>query len=266
MLRCWLALAVGALGVVGGAHPQKRTYDTHHYYAAEIVPRGACAGVTPEHVAAALDAEFVEQVGALPHHWLLKHEKGDALARRSVYAEVPEAQDPVLTRYAALRRRAAPHTKRCSGASCVTEACIADALRDVERQVPRQRHKRNVIYDPAAMRDEYPELRKPVPVTEAWMRLAGGAHAARAPVPLNVSAKLRDTFSIEDPLFFQQWHLANVKDPGHDIGLGQIWYNATGRGVTVSLLDDGLDFNHPDIKANFVRVPLTPGRKGLVRL
>ena len=86
----------------------------------------------------------------------------------------------------------------------------------------------------------------------------------RAPVPLNVSAKLRDAFEIHDPLFFQQWHLANVEDPGHDLGLGQIWRNATGRGVTVSLLDDGLDFTHPDIKANFVRVLLTSGRERLV--
>lgn len=260
MLQCWVGLVACALGVVSGALPQKRTYDTHHYYAVELVPRGGCADVTPRHAADALHAELVEQVGALPHHWLLKRDKGDALARRSVYSEVPHADDVVLARYAALKQHAR-HAKRCVDASCVTEACIADALRGVERQVPRQRHKRDVIYDPPSMRDLYPELRPPIPVTEAWMGRRSEL-APRAPVPINASSKLRDEFHLKDPLFFDQWHLINDKEPGNDIGLGQVWRNATGRGVTVSLIDDGLDFHHPDIKANFVRGMLTQDAKG----
>ena len=149
-MRCWaptlwactaLVLALCALG----AMPKKRTYDTHHYYVAEVRP-APCADaseLTPQHIAQALGAELVEQVGELRDHWLLRAEKPDEISRRSVLGEVPLHADPVLQRYASLSQR--PHEKRCIGSACVPLDCIARAVQ-LERQSVRMRHKRNVIY------------------------------------------------------------------------------------------------------------------------
>ena len=82
-----LVCVLACMPAVLGAFPKKRTYDSHHYYVAELVQRDPCsAQVTPEHVARALDAELVERVGELEGHWLLRAEKADAIARRSVLA------------------------------------------------------------------------------------------------------------------------------------------------------------------------------------
>ena len=116
-----LVCVLACMPAVLGAFPKKRTYDSHHYYVAELVQRDPCsAQVTPEHVARALDAELVERVGELEGHWLLRAEKVDAIARRSVLAEVPEQDDPVLRRFAAWSDNG--HEKRCVGSQCETRA------------------------------------------------------------------------------------------------------------------------------------------------
>ena len=50
---------------------------------------------------------------------------------------------------------------------------------------------------------------------------------------------------IRDPL--QQWqtHLTQIGD------LAAVWRNYTGRGVSVGLYDDGVDFTHEDLAANY---------------
>ena len=57
---------------------------------------------------------------------------------------------------------------------------------------------------------------------------------------------------INDPLFSTQWHLHNSKTPGNDINVLPVWKRGiTGENVTVCFVDDGLDFDHPDLKDNF---------------
>ncbi|WFD27582.1 kexin [Malassezia nana] len=225
--------------------PAKRTYDSHHYYVAELRASESCNQVpSPEHVAQALDAELVERVGELRHHWLLRAPKTDELARRSVLGEVDEQQDPVLRRYASWK-----HTdlerRTCVGEHCVSLGCLSASVRSLERQKVRWRHKRSVIYDPETMRDIYPTLLPPVPITEAWMN-------GRAPIPArNWTAEFAKTFQVQDPLFYKQWHLVNNDLPGHDLHLDGAWKAATGKNVTVSLIDDGIDYSHPDLADNF---------------
>ncbi|KAI8809534.1 peptidase S8/S53 domain-containing protein [Cladochytrium replicatum] len=71
------------------------------------------------------------------------------------------------------------------------------------------------------------------------------------------SVKYDDLSAFSDPLFPQQWHLNNDGSnglfPGHDINVVPVWMrDINGTGITVAVLDDGVDFNHPDIKPNFV--------------
>lgn len=247
-MRFPLWTAVGALWLAAAAlaeTPAKRTYDSHHYYVAEMHAASSCGDiVSPEHVARALGAELIERVGELNDHWLFKAPKSDKLARRSVLAEVDEQDDPVLQRYASWKH-ANLERRTCIGDHCVSMGCLSASVRTLERQKVRQRHKRSVIYDPKAMRDVYPNLLAPIPATEAWMK-------ERAPVPArNWTAEFAETFQVRDPLFYKQWHLVNNELPGHDLHLDGAWKAATGKGVTVSLIDDGIDYSHPDLAANF---------------
>jgi len=59
-----------------------------------------------------------------------------------------------------------------------------------------------------------------------------------------------------DPKFKEQWYLFNngqsTGPPGVDINVMPVWKSGiTGRGVVVSVLDDGVDHNHPDLRDNY---------------
>jgi len=54
-----------------------------------------------------------------------------------------------------------------------------------------------------------------------------------------------------DPLFNQQWHLLNTGQTGGtqgiDLNVVRVWNDYTGRGVRVGVIDDGVDYTHPDL-------------------
>ncbi|KAJ2222843.1 pheromone processing endoprotease [Coemansia sp. RSA 485] len=57
---------------------------------------------------------------------------------------------------------------------------------------------------------------------------------------------------IGDPMYKQQWHLVNSNEHGHDINVTDVWHQGiTGAGVTVALIDDGLDYSSEDLLENF---------------
>lgn len=56
----------------------------------------------------------------------------------------------------------------------------------------------------------------------------------------------------DDDLYDIQWHLHNVSTPAVNVNAEGAWdMGYTGAGVTIAIVDDGLDFNHPDLAANF---------------
>ncbi|MGZ5052382.1 MAG: S8 family serine peptidase [Methylobacter sp.] len=59
-----------------------------------------------------------------------------------------------------------------------------------------------------------------------------------------------------DPLFTDQWHLKNTGQTGRDnvagkvgedINVSRAWASATGKGIQIAIVDDGLDINHEDL-------------------
>ncbi|MEI6653474.1 MAG: S8 family serine peptidase [Verrucomicrobiota bacterium] len=58
-----------------------------------------------------------------------------------------------------------------------------------------------------------------------------------------------------DPLFSQQWHLRNTSQLGGalwiDANVSPAWDTATGKGVTLCIVDDGLQYDHPDLAPNY---------------
>ena len=57
-----------------------------------------------------------------------------------------------------------------------------------------------------------------------------------------------------DPLFIDQWHLRNTGQSGGtagaDANIVDVWDNYTGQGVTIGIVDDGLQLDHEDLVAN----------------
>lgn len=58
-----------------------------------------------------------------------------------------------------------------------------------------------------------------------------------------------------DPLFRDQWYLNNTgqggRTPGVDLNVLEVWDDYTGRGVSVAIVDDGVERGHEDLSANF---------------
>jgi proprotein convertase subtilisin/kexin type 2 len=75
----------------------------------------------------------------------------------------------------------------------------------------------------------------------------------------NASAKIcnKNINGTTDPYFNLQWHLENTGqlggDSGEDINVKPVWSGGNkGEGVTISIVDDGLDINHEDICENIL--------------
>ena len=62
-------------------------------------------------------------------------------------------------------------------------------------------------------------------------------------------------FIPNDPLFEFQWHLLNTGQsggtPGIDINVTEVWNDYTGSGVVIGIIDDGVQYDHPDLSANY---------------
>lgn len=64
--------------------------------------------------------------------------------------------------------------------------------------------------------------------------------------------KKRSSLEFADPLYNEQWHLRNPVPGQYDINVGSVWESGiTGRGVTVCVIDDGLEWRHPDLRNNY---------------
>jgi len=58
--------------------------------------------------------------------------------------------------------------------------------------------------------------------------------------------------NIPDPLYRDQWFLNHGAKDGSDMNVKKAWEQGyTGKGVVVTILDDGIQHNHPDLKLNY---------------
>ncbi|KAJ4475682.1 peptidase S8/S53 domain-containing protein [Lentinula aciculospora] len=204
----------------------KREYTTHDYYVLELAnspnPLRSSSPLLPvldrllslDKVSEMLGVQIIEPAGELEGHWLVRAEKM-TLGERDLIE-----RDLVLDTFQRLKARA-----RADGlqrrTSHISVRQFDSSVKSLVRQVPRQRAKRAPI-----------DVRQDVD------------SAARV-----VASRL----GIQDPLFPDQWHLINDEFPQHMMNVTGIWeeLGLTGKGVISSLVDDGLDYESEDLKANF---------------
>ncbi|KTW30577.1 hypothetical protein T552_00294 [Pneumocystis carinii B80] len=64
--------------------------------------------------------------------------------------------------------------------------------------------------------------------------------------------EIKKKLDIKDPYFDKQWYLFNTKDPGVDINVTGVWLQGIrGKGVTVAIVHDGLDYRNLDLAPNY---------------
>lgn len=67
-----------------------------------------------------------------------------------------------------------------------------------------------------------------------------------------VLSRSKRSMAFNDPQYHQQWHLHNDLHSGMDINVTGLWErNITGQGVTVVVVDDGVEHTHLDIQPNY---------------
>ncbi|XP_041797138.1 proprotein convertase subtilisin/kexin type 7 isoform X2 [Chelmon rostratus] len=67
-----------------------------------------------------------------------------------------------------------------------------------------------------------------------------------------VLSRSKRSMAFNDPRYPKQWHLHNDLNKGMDINVTGVWErNITGQGVTVVVVDDGVEHTHQDIQPNY---------------
>lgn len=67
-----------------------------------------------------------------------------------------------------------------------------------------------------------------------------------------VLSRSKRSLAFNDPNYPKQWHLHNRMNSGMDINVTGVWeHNITGQGVTVVVVDDGVEHTHKDIQLNY---------------
>ncbi|MBS1706987.1 MAG: S8 family serine peptidase [Armatimonadetes bacterium] len=74
---------------------------------------------------------------------------------------------------------------------------------------------------------------------------------------VRASKVVRCAFTPNDPYYpwsgsYGQWHLNNTMTAGLDVNIIPAWNrDLTGLGVTIGVVDDGMEYTHPDLSANY---------------
>lgn len=83
------------------------------------------------------------------------------------------------------------------------------------------------------------------------LRIRPGARSAEAQLARQHQRKLVPN----DTLFGSQWHLRNTGQfggiAGLDVNVTNVWNTYRGAGIVIGIVDDGLEFAHPDLSANY---------------
>ncbi|KAJ9048770.1 pheromone processing endoprotease [Entomophthora muscae] len=167
-------------------------------------------------VAHHLGLEYLHQVGELTQHHLFRKpvlQEGVALPRHIV-------SQRVLDRASVFTNPPSPWKRlfRRDG----HDPRLARGIKSVLLQEPKRRHRRGAIPH---------------------------SHGI-----LSYNATVFRELGIYDPGFVNQWHFHNTEGSHHDLNVTGLWSEGiTGKGIVVAIVDDGIDFEHRDIRENYFK-------------
>tara|TARA_R110002003_G_scaffold59_12_gene5313 strand:- start:6081 stop:8597 length:2517 start_codon:yes stop_codon:yes gene_type:complete len=130
-----------------------------------------------------------------------------------------------------------------------------DIVDDARQELKRRRRKREVGLESHPL-DSVHFTQKQKIKPRHWKRSVIPERQERAGPPvteaIRAQREVANKLQIRDPIFEEQWHIFNVKTPGNDINVTDVWMQGiTGKGVTACVVDDGLDYDSLDLKDNF---------------
>ena len=198
--------------------PLPRSYDTHQYYTLELSSTSTSSLASS--VAQSLGVELVEPLGELAGHWLVRVPGFTPYhtSTNITRRSIATTSDPVLERWTRLRSRTPRSLQR-------------HQLRSLAPLSLRQRSKRVV------------------PPSNHALTARDDSELVQAQTQLGIA----------DPIFDQQWHLVNREMKDVELNVTGLWSRGiTGDGVSVVVVDDGLDANSDDLSPNFVSEPHFP--------
>lgn len=201
-----------ALFALTGSTVALRDYNTHDYYAVHIQP-----GTSPHDLALHLGLEVEGPLGVLDDHYLLRRERHD---------------------HNILKDAVSKHKKRKRSRDLTYRNDLLDSVLLYQKQkLKAPKEKRSVL--PAYA------------ISELDSRQHSSSKPAKDPAE-EKNYKIAEELKIEDPLYHDQWHLYNYVQPGHDLNVTGLWQEGiTGKNTTVCIVDDGLDMDSEDLKANY---------------
>ncbi|KAL7276153.1 pheromone processing endoprotease [Rhizina undulata] len=192
-----------------------RDYELREYYALHLTP-----GVPPEDIGRLFGLEHEGVIGELDDH----HLYSAPIGRSDVVADH-------LEDFGRRKRR-----KRDLKAEDLTERDLFESVLYAEKQKLKRLVKRSIPPNPRSTPAPAAQDVSSQPVDSAEATLL----------------KLAETLGIQDPIFQDQWHLYNMHERGHDINVTGVWLEGiTGVNSTVAIVDDGLDMDSLDLKANY---------------
>ncbi|KAH5155907.1 hypothetical protein HBH69_095120 [Parastagonospora nodorum] len=130
-----------------------------------------------------------------------------------------------------------------------------DIIDDARQDLKRRRRKREIGYESHPL-DSVRFTQKQKIKPRHWKRSVIPERQDRAGIQITdairAQREIAGKLEIHDPIFEEQWHIFNVKTPGNDINVTDVWMQGiTGKGVTACVVDDGLDYDSNDLKDNF---------------
>ncbi|OAL07308.1 hypothetical protein IQ06DRAFT_289043 [Phaeosphaeriaceae sp. SRC1lsM3a] len=130
-----------------------------------------------------------------------------------------------------------------------------DVVEDAREDLKRRRRKREAGLESHPLDSVYFTQKQKINPRH-WKRSVIPQRQERAGPPVTDAIKAQrevaSKLQIHDPIFEEQWHIFNVKTPGNDINVTDVWMQGiTGKGVTACVVDDGLDYDSADLKDNF---------------
>ncbi|CAH2351364.1 kexin [[Candida] railenensis] len=202
----------------------KRDYENNHYFVVDIDTSSSSKPLKDFIQSHQGDFKFEHQVVGLDDHYVFSLRKDNAISEiMGSYNAGQSDDDRVLH-------------KRDGFEDVYDKVVKSNGLRSISWMEPKRLKKRLPVYVTEEEAQDFDSVKR----FEA-------VDASQKPI-----VEAMEKLAINDPIFPEQWHIINPRFPGHDINVTGLWYEGiTGEGIVTAIIDDGLDYDSEDLKANF---------------